>query len=239
MRTKSKYREIQPDNSAQNIPAEKELPATVVSARPEGPAVAVTVDPPSPVNATGALKAQLEALKQSEELHRQRQAQALQPPPVTREQRLALWKQQGLSEAEMDFLRQNPQMIDFPQITSQAASEAMQAGHQRDSDSFREAMTVAFDNHLKRLAQQATAEQPTPEFFQPPPPPKPPTRSNIVSAPVSREVPSGRPREENNPNRMTLSAEEMQIARASGISATDYARGKLRLQREKAAGERQ
>jgi hypothetical protein len=96
-----------------------------------------------------------------------------------------------------------------------------------------------FNNHLDRLREQsAAAEQSTPEFFRPPPPPKPPTRSNIVSAPVSREVPSGRPRDDN-PNRTTLTAEELAVAAASGITATQYAAGKLRLQREKLAGERQ
>jgi hypothetical protein len=38
---------------------------------------------------------------------------------------------------------------------------------------------------------------------------------------------------------MTLTSEEMEIAKASRISAAEYARGKLRLQREKASGERQ
>jgi phage I-like protein len=38
---------------------------------------------------------------------------------------------------------------------------------------------------------------------------------------------------------MTLSAEETFIAKASGISATEYAKNKIRLQREKAAGDRQ
>jgi hypothetical protein len=236
MRTKSKYREIQ----SENIPVEKELPPVAVIA-PEAVAVAVDSEPQAEVDASLALQQQLEELKKSEEMQRQRQAQIpLQQQPMTREQKLELWKRQGLTEAEMNFLRQNPQMIDYPQLTSQAAAEAMQQGHQRESQAFQEAMKMNFDNHLDRMRAQATpaATETTPAFFQAPPPPPPRSRSHFVSAPVSREIPSGRPREEN-PRQMTLSAEETFIAKASGISATEYAKNKIRLQREKAAGDRQ
>jgi hypothetical protein len=233
MRTKTAYRQIQPDNSAQNIP----------SAPPEAPAIAVhKPDQPEPKadDPALALSKQLDELKRSEEIQRVSQV-ALQQQPMSREQRLALWRQRGLSEAEASFLQRNPAMIDFPEVTTLAANEAMQAGHKRDSEEYWKATEMNFNNHLDWLREQSAAAanpQPTPEFFRPPPPPAPPTRSNIVSAPVSREVPSGRQREEN-PNRTTLTAEELEIARASGISATQYAAGKLRLQREKLAGERQ
>jgi hypothetical protein len=172
-------------------------------------------------------------------LQRQRQAQIAQQLPLTREQKLDLWKRQGLSDAELQFLAEHPAMIDYPQLTGHAASEAMQQGHQRDSKPFMEAMAVAFDNHLKHQQQQANpAEQPTPAFFEPPPPPAAPSRAHLVSAPVSREIPGGRA-PDLNPRRMDLTAEETEIARASGISATQYALGKLRLQKEKASGERQ
>lgn len=120
MRTKTKYREIK----SENIPVEKELPVEAVTA-PEAPAIAVQVEPkqPEPIPAAEALKAQLEALKQSEELQRQHAAQIAQQP-VTREQTLDLWKRQGLSEAELRFLSAHPDMIDYPKITSQAAAEA-------------------------------------------------------------------------------------------------------------------
>jgi phage I-like protein len=36
-----------------------------------------------------------------------------------------------------------------------------------------------------------------------------------------------------------LSAEEKQIAKAAGITETEYARNRLRLEREKRAGQRQ
>jgi hypothetical protein len=239
MRTKTKYREI----NSENIPAEKELPATLVSAPPNGLAVAVAVEPqppasePAPVAASEALGKQLAELKRSEELQRQR---ASQQQPVTREQKLHYWRQQGMSEAEARFLQQHPDMIDFPQVATVAANEALAAGHDRDSAPYWSALKMNFDNHIDRMRAQANpAAQPTPEFFQPPPPPAPPTRSNIVSAPVSRSVPGSNIERDLNPKQMTLSAEELAIAKASNISAADYARGKLQLLREKARGERQ
>src|SRR5262245_27056700 len=41
------------------------------------------------------------------------------------------------------------------------------------------------------------------------------------------------------PGRVTLSRSEVEIARASGISMEDYARGKMRLEQEKKLGLRQ
>jgi hypothetical protein len=220
MRTKTAYREIQSDNSAENIP--KELPVTVVSAPPEAPAVAVE----PPVAASEALSRQLDELKRSEELVRQRML-ARQSPEFIRSARLEEWKP-NLSEIEFENLKRNPDWIDYPQITNLAATEALQM-HERNSEPYFAAVRERFDAHMNKLrnAQPQPAQQSTPKFFQPPPPPKPPTRSNIVSAPVSREVPSGRPREEN-PNRTTLTAEELAVAAASGITATQYAAGKLR-----------
>jgi hypothetical protein len=238
MRTKTAYREIQPDNSAVNIP--KELPVSVVLAPPEAPVVAVAVEPPVTaveVDASLALQQQLQKLQESEQLQRQRAPQQL---PQTREQKLHLWKQQGLTDAEANFLQQHPLMIDNPQAAAVAANEALAAGHARDSEQYWKATSMNFDNHIDRMRAQANpSEQPTPAFFQPPPPPKPPTRSHVVSAPVSRSLPDENRERDENPNKVTLSVDELAIAKASNISAADYARGKLELMRQKARGERQ
>ena len=87
---------------------------------------------------------------------------------------------------------------------------------------------------------QAEAAATAPEFFKPPPPKQPvqPSRSAYMSAPVSREVPDGIPRE-LKPSQVRLSPEEVEAARLSGISTVAYARNKLRLLREKASGQRQ
>ena len=60
----------------------------------------------------------------------------------------------------------------------------------------------------------------------------------MVSAPVSREVPSSSgSREDRGPTRITLSVAEREHARLSGTSELDYARGKLELERRKRDGE--
>ena len=184
-----------------------------------------------------ALKRQIEALRRSEEIQRQQAAQLAAQRPPTREEKLAMWRQQGgMHDAELRFLEANPELIDIPQLTAFAANEALKAGHERGSEAHMETTKKLFHEYLASM--QAPAA--TPDFFKPLPAKAPPDRSSrITSAPVSREVPSGGPRPETNPDKVILSAEEMEIARSSGISAAEYARHKIRLQREKAAGIRQ
>ena len=126
--------------------------------------------------------------------------------------------------------------MDFPQIASLAANEALSAGVEKDSHEYWKAIEEGFDKHMAALKAQAI-----PKFFEPlpsPPPPAPRGPAHFVSAPVSKTVPDGSLREWN-PSQVRLSAEEVEHARVSGISATEYARQKLRLAREKAAGLRQ
>ena len=101
-----------------------------------------------------------------------------------------------------------------------------------------------FHKQLARMQEQAEnpAMQKTPAFFshrQPPPAPAPRTAASYVSAPVSRDVPGPDRERYGNPSRVTLSVDELQIAKASGISPAEYARHKLRLEAEKRAGGRQ
>jgi hypothetical protein len=192
--------------------------------------------------AAAALRRQIEALRHSEALLRQ-------PPqpqrPLTREEKLAAWKTQGMPQVEVDFLERNPDLVDADRLTAFSANEALQQGHSRGSPEFFDAVKANFDRHLIELQNQAQqTEQPmqeTPKFFQPPPPPKPRTPPSIVSAPVSREIPTGGPRPEyqQDPTKVHLSVAEREIARASGISEIEYARQKVRLEREKRDGLRQ
>ena len=59
----------------------------------------------------------------------------------------------------------------------------------------------------------------------------------MYSAPVSRGEVGGY--REPSPSQVRLTLEQKEIARASGISETAYARNLLRLEREKRSGERQ
>ena len=60
-------------------------------------------------------------------------------------------------------------------------------------------------------------------------------RTNIVSAPVSREVPSGGTGNRSN-GKVTLSAEEKEFARISGVTEVEYAKQKQKLAEMKANG---
>lgn len=264
MRTKTRYR-----IKSENIPVENNSPVTAaITAPPEAPAVDVAVESqpqPEPVieteseaareyekeaakadEAALALRKQLEQIRASEQLQRHQQAAQtalLSQQPLSREQKLDLWKSQGVPEVEINFLREHPLMVDFPEITRQAAAEAMQV-HERDSAPYWETIEMNFEKHLANMQQKQTAaanpEQQAPAFFRPAPirTPAAPSPANYVSAPVSREVPSGGHREPSL-NQVRLSPEELEIARGLGISTTEYARGKLRLEKEKARGERQ
>jgi hypothetical protein len=243
VRTKTAYRK-----SAENIPPPGEATAPAI----EAPAVAVEVQPQpelsQPDETALALQRQIDALARSEALQRQAAEQQLQPQrPMSREDRLAVWRMQGMPEVELKFLTANPALVDMPQLTAYAANEALQQGHERGSEAFLNATKLNFDKHLQQLQAQAQTQTPTepamtptPKFFEPPPAPKPRgPQGPIVSAPVSREVPTGEPRPEyqQDPRRVTLSVEERQVAAASGISEVTYAANKLKMLRMKAAGE--
>ena len=261
-RTKTRYREIKSDIPPVEETPEPNIPAVEIDGEKVEPVVAASIEAPAEVepsntvahaieaaatadDAALALKRQVEALRQSEELQRQHAAYMAAQRPPTREEKLALWKQQGgMHEAELKFLEANPELIDFPQLTAFAANEAAQQGHERGSEAHMEKTKAIFHEHLARMQEQAEnpALQPTPEFFRPPPPPPAPaprSPAQYVSAPVSRDVPGPDRERYGNPSKVTLSVDELQIAKASGISPAEYARHKLRLEAEKRAGGRQ
>jgi hypothetical protein len=95
---------------------------------------------------------------------------------------------------------------------------------------------------MRHLKAESEAVAPTPKFFAPPEPKEAPSpasvRSALVSAPISREVPSG-DRLPSIPSRVNLSADERAIAAASGISEREYAQNKIRMMRMKRDGELQ
>jgi hypothetical protein len=102
------------------------------------------------------------------------------------------------------------------------------------------AMKEIFDTHLRAQARQPDpAMTPTPKFFAPPPPKPVRQPGPIVSAPVSRTVPDGsvRPQYEQDPTRVTLTPDEKLLAKASGLTELERARGKARVQGMKARGE--
>jgi hypothetical protein len=199
---------------------------------------------PQPDEATLALQKQISDLKKSEELQRNyaryaAQQQSAGPAlPAGRAERIALWRQHGLSDDDAAFLEARPSMIDHPQITRQAVAAAEQSGLERGSDDFNNAVENNFNTLMGRAEAQARPAPADPAgFFQPPPSPAPASASPsaLYSAPVSRTVPGYR---ESSPRTVKLSPAEQQIAAASGISDIEYAKNKMRMLRERAAGER-
>jgi hypothetical protein len=189
--------------------------------------------------ASQRLQQQLAALEQS---HR------IQHDP--REAKLALWKQQGMSNEDEAFLRENPVLIDHDVLTGQIADEVAKH-HQRGTDEHRAATKALFnqlmgDAERELLAKAAARRTHQPSPQQQPPTPRfdidpdtganvmptdndysePPSR-RIVSAPVSREGRSGG--YSGGTGKVTLTAEERAFARQIGLSDTEYATQKAKL----------
>jgi hypothetical protein len=175
-------------------------------------------------------------------LHRNSHLRPQPTLPEGREDRIALWKQQGLSDRQAEYLRQNPAMIDRADLTGIATAMAHQQGFQPDTPEFLEITKTHF-NGLRMHEEQAQlrthaappAVEPMPEFSMPSP--RQERMSAMVSAPVTREIPGSDYRIERKLSRITLSPQEKEIARLSGLTLEQYAEGKLDLMRRKEAGE--
>jgi hypothetical protein len=182
------------------------------------PAPVPSVTPPSD-DASGALKHQLAALQQAD----QRQ-QAI----VTAETRRREWLA-GNSIAQKYYDR-----------LGAFHNEAIQSGLVDTSPDYFQHMEnrlAALHNeqpatvgaHLIEEMQARTAQE-----HAPPPVPQP-QRTNIVSAPVSRAVPSASGT--RTPGKITMTAEHREFARVAGVSDVEYAKQLQRLTEMKATGE--
>jgi hypothetical protein len=231
MRLKTKYRQAFKDGGRVDLPGQAEMPIE--------PAEAVAAEPPpapSHDDATLALQKQIEGLRRSEEFHRQQAAQAaMSPPQMTREQRLAAWRQHGgLSDAETAFFQRNSEMVDFPEITGFAVKQAQQAGLERGTDAHFDFVKKSFDAQLNHLQAQAAdpavqPSAPTPQFFKPTPPGPAALKPSGFSAPVSRDVPSSSG-QRLRPKQVTLTPAEVEAARIANISVEEYARQKVKYE---------
>ncbi len=246
MKVKTAYRSKKP-NETTATPAEPVEPAAVaIPPEPEviaaAPVLEQTSEPqPQPAAATDALRARIAETERAMELNRQAQAQAqaamAAAQPLSREQLLDAWRHSGVSAANLEFLERNPELIDGWQLTTYAANEAVRQGHKIDTDAHREATKKIFHEYLGNLQEQASVngaemEKP-PEFFRPPQP-RQPRREHIVSAPVSREMPN-----RVDPNKVHLSADEVEAARIAGVSVQEYARQKQLVEAARRRGELQ
>lgn len=191
------------------------------------PEVAISIEtnaPPAPEasapnNASEALRAQIEALNQARTLGHQaataneRRQAWLEATPGAKDHIPALGHihQAALNAGLVDT---SPEYFDF--MGSQLA--ALQA--QRPA---------AAATHLAEEMQQRAAQDRAPE-----PPPRP-TRVQY-SAPPSRDVPNSSGKRQSN-GKITLTPQEVEAARISGISLEMYAKQKLRKAEMIASGE--
>jgi hypothetical protein len=201
----------------------------VAAPDPDAPVVAVDVEGDAPVakpqedDATVALKAQIDRLNHSEQIVRQQQ-QAAMLAHAAHEQRQA-------------WLAATPGAKENVSALGAIHHDALDSGLIDLSPGYFTYMERRLAE-LPRPAAEAVATRLTEEMAgrerAAQPPPTKPTRP-IVSAPVSREVPSGSGRRQNS--RITLTPQEVEMARISGVSVEEYARQKLRLAQMRASGE--
>jgi hypothetical protein len=194
---------------------------------PIAPVASIDIDTsPEGDDASAAFQKQIDALRESERIQKERTTLAAQVEQVSR------------------YVAEHPTMLQNPGIVKLAANEVGNEGHglEPHSREFFERVKNNFEKRIERLnapddfSPKPSAE--TPKFFEPPEPRGSPS---MFSAPVSRSIPGSSPEATEvasgrKASRVTLSVEEKEIARRSGISEADYALGKLELQKRKAGG---
>jgi hypothetical protein len=208
----------------------RKKPTDVVdTAVPEAPAMA-NAEPVSPPPALAApelddagkaLQRQIDALRQAETMQQQAQIAKL-----AAEERRQHWL------AATPGARKN---IGALGAFHHAALTAGLADTSPEYFSFMESQLAELQqpteaaNNLAREMHERAAQSRTPE-----PPPRP---SRVAySAPVSHEIPTANGYRESN-RKVTLTAQEQEMARVSGVTLEEYAKQKLRLRTMRETGE--
>jgi hypothetical protein len=244
---------------AEAAPREEAVPVTTVPegaaaklpepvTEPPPPEMPETKESPADVAAKTALKQRLREMEQAETLqqqqavqHHQRMAaepQQSQEPP-TLEQQIA-----HLPERAKGWYRRDPKLLSDPERAAQVQYVhhvvCRELGGEGTEDAYFNRMeAMLFPSATNGQAQQHRPIESKPSVTAPAPRHEAPPRramSAPVSAPPSREPASmrtGRPQSFRAP----LTAEETEIARASGITPERYAQEKEKMLRLRAAGQ--
>lgn len=228
MGIRGKYKsQVEAERAAEQAKPAAEVNVAIVHTKPAQTAEEATANASAADSAAAHLKAQIDALHQSEQMQRQAHSQAAD------EQRIAA--------REQAFMQEHPLLLQHPHLTQWAYQAAQRQGHKRGTEELLFA--------TKALVQQEAAKlhDHTPSSAPPPPPPSPPNEEpmpshysnlgstppeesdyspqrRIVSAPVSRDGGSY-----NSKQRITLSPQEREIAKLSGLTDLEYAKQKMRL----------
>jgi len=254
-RRQANKNEIQELNKQINL--EPKLEAGITEPEIKSENTELKAEPNVADEATRALKARIAEAEQSQRLQREYQQQVDQANQQIN-QVFNFWQQNGLSPEQEQIFRADPAFM--IRLTDFAVTEAGKL-HQVGSPEFFELGKQLFFQHLDHLQDQAkqhaaaappTAPMPatdnqtnsepameTPRFQTPASPvrkPQAPSRSGIVSAPVTRET--GLLSDSfDRKGQHTLSAQEAEAARISGVTPAEYLKQKLKMQQMKADGE--
>jgi len=173
---------------------------------------------------------------------RKPQKQRAQAPPQqpTRAEKLNKLRQEGLSEAAVSFLGSNHEIMDYPHLADQAARIARDEGYLPDTESFFQAVKSNFRAITTPPPPASSVALEAAEKYSGGGASMPSLHDEasldrnkfnraaaMVSAPVSREVPSSS-REDRVSSRVTLSLAEKEHARLAGVTETAYAQAKRR-----------
>ena len=226
MRLKSKYRQAFRDGGkVDELPLEP--PVAPISAAPEVPADHPPAEPPQPAppasdDATAALRAQIDGLRQSESLRQQQQQQIHD----------AMHAAKGRRDAWLESTPGAKQNIEALGHFHHAAIHGGLIDASPEYFRFLEDQLAALRQPTE-AHETDPAMQETPEFFAPPPAPRP---SRVAySAPVSRGVPSSNGRRQS-PGKVTLTPAEVEAAHTAGVSIEEYAKQLLKYREALADG---
>lgn len=140
-------------------------------------------------------------------------------------------KAMGLPPKAEDWLRAHPEYLtdNRKNIKLQAAHfDALEEGHQPFSTGYFESMEVRLGvKKAEKPIEETEVERPVTSHEQ--------KRTAIVSAPVSRDPPTGGEKPKT-PSQVTLTKVEREHAKAAGITDAEYAKQKLTLQERKRNG---
>lgn len=152
---------------------------------------------------------------------REAEERAKMPPPPADPVEDWISRMQGVNNAQKDWLRQHRELV-----TDDEKNARLRTAHYDSQKEKIEAGTPAYFQYLEeRLGyREKTQDDDEVEVARP----------QIVSAPPSREAPSASGR--SAPTRVTLTAQEREIAASAGIDEITYARNKLKMLQMKAEG---
>lgn len=181
-----------------------------------------------------ALRTQVDALRQAEEIHRAEMLQRQQQAPLQRATETERQPEVQFTPAEIELNAAHPDLLSnsaMAQIASMAVGTLAQRNIQRGSPEYESALGPM----VEQMIASAKAMAAPPATPSAPLATEPAMERRIpVSAPVSRDVPSGN--FDGLPSKVTLSPAEREHARLAGISELVYAQNKLRLMQLKKSG---